>query len=464
MYRGLKARIILAFTTLLILSAISFTLAFNLGLDNLFQNYANLQQERRINQILSQVNSLYLPQSDSFNTQALEAVGNAALQNGLILHIETVNKEMDWDISTHRAKECQLMLEHREKNMHSRYPNFDGNYEQQVLDLTYQGKIVGTLTLGYYGPYAFDDIELELINSLNRLLVGIGIVLLIISAGFASYLAVNLIRPIRMVVGTAKKISCGNYGVQIDEQYKTREIAELVSTINEMSVQLQKKELQKRRLTADVAHELRTPLANLQSHMEAVIDEVWEPTPELFQGCCDEIKRLTSLVNRLKELTEYENNRVALEKQTFSVNHFFDTLLSAFSFTAMAKNIRFQVECEPTGAVCIADEEKIKQCMINLLSNAIRYTPIGGTVSLIFYENKSFFNFEVSDTGIGIPENDLSQIFERFYRVDSSRSQCTGGMGIGLSITKAIIDMHNGEITVRSVPNKGTTFCIMLPK
>jgi len=464
MRNTLVSKIVVSFAVLLLISIFSFIMVLNFGLDRLFENYASLQQEKKIQQIVSQVNALYLPASDNFNVEGLEVVGNAALQNGMILHVQTTNKELDWDISTHRAKECQLMLQHREKNMHSRYPNFEGSYEQIIVNLTYQGQVIGTMTLGYYGPFTFDDSELQLINSINRLVIGFGILLLAMAAILGSYLGVHLTRPIRIVVHTAQKIAHGNYGVQIQEQYKTKEISELIQTINDMSMQLKKKELQKRRLTADVAHELRTPLSNLQSHMEAVIDGIWEPTPELFQSCCDEIQRLTNIVNQLKELIEYEDNRVVLDKNIFYVNSFFDSLLSSFSFSAKNKNIHLKADCQPINAICVADEQRIKQCMINLISNAIRYTPEGGVVTLAYYTDEYFYRFEVSDTGAGIPKEDLPQIYERFYRVDESRNQRTGGMGIGLSITKAIIEMHGGIISTRSVPEKGTTFSFILPK
>ncbi|MDD4510074.1 MAG: HAMP domain-containing sensor histidine kinase [Oscillospiraceae bacterium] len=464
MKNTLKSKAVLSFAVLLILSSFSFAVVFNWGLDQLFQNYATLQQERRMQQIVTQINNLYIPDSNSFRTDGLEAVGNAALQNGMILHVQSINDEVDWDISSHRAKECQLMLQHRERNMHSRYPNFEGSYQQSVLDLTYQGQVVGTLTLGYYGPYTFDDIELQLINSLNRLLIGIGVILLLIAAIFGSYLAMHLTRPIHHVVNAAQKIARGDYQVKIQEHYKTKEISELITAINEMAEQLRTKELQKQRLTADVAHELRTPLCNLQSHMEAVIDEVWEPTPELFRGCCDEIQRLTNIVNQLKELTEYEDHRVVLDKSNFQVSSFFDSILSSFAFSAKEKKVRLIVDCQNFKSICLADEQRIKQCIINLVSNAIKYTENGGTVKMTFKEDADFYYYDVSDTGIGIPSQDIPQLFERFYRVDESRARKTGGMGIGLSITKAIIEMHGGAIWVNSVVGQGSVFSFKLPK
>ena len=462
--KSLRRKLVLSVSALLLLSIGALSLIFNYSIDGLFEEYAYYQQEQQVKQIVEQINAQYLPSVASYNMAGLEVIGNAALQSGIMVHVQTINKELDWDISTHKSQECQLMLQHTEENMHSRYPNFQGGLEQKEYDLFYQGVQVGYLTLGFYGPYSFNESELRLLNSLNGLIIGLGIVFLLAAIGLGSYIATRLTKPIRTVVKVTQKIAEGDYGTQITEQFHTSEVVTLIQAVNEMSVALRRKDQQKRQLTADVAHELRTPLSNLQSHMEAIIDEVWEPTPELFQSCHDEILRLTNIVNQLQELNQLEDGKIELNKSTFTVGELLDGLVRDFSMTAKEKGIVLMSDAPEPSANLSADLCRLKQCMINLIANAIHASADGGVIMLAHRSQKDADYLAVVDHGKGIPSEELPQIFERFYRVDKSRNQKTGGMGIGLSITKAIVEAHQGKIEVTSALGAGTTFTIILPK
>ncbi|MDD4510090.1 MAG: sensor histidine kinase, partial [Oscillospiraceae bacterium] len=172
--RKLRTQLTVLFTVLLTAALGLFALFFNGTLDKLFEGYANEQRNNQIQQIQQQINEQYDPLW-GYSVSGLEVIGNAALQNGLIIHVRTLGGELDWDISVHKTQECQLVLQHAKENMHSRYPTFNGAYVEQDYDLLYNGKQVGYLTVGYYGPYALNDAELNLINSLNRGLLLLGI-------------------------------------------------------------------------------------------------------------------------------------------------------------------------------------------------------------------------------------------------------------------------------------------------
>lgn len=462
--RSLRGKLIVSVSILLLFSTGALSIIFNYSIDGLFKEYAYYQQEQRVEQIIEQINAQYLPDSQSYNMDGLEVIGNAALQGGIFVHVQTINKELDWDISTHKAQECQLMLQHAEQNMHSRYPTFQGGLEQKNYDLFYQGVQVGYLTLGFYGPYSFNESELQLLNALNSLLIGLGAVFLLAAIGLGSYVAAHLTKPIRTVVKATGEIAKGGYGTQITERCNTSEVRALIESVNEMSMALQRKEQQKRRLTADVAHELRTPLSNLQSHMEAIIDEVWEPTPELFQSCHDEILRLTKIVGQLQELNQFEDGRIDLKKSEFTIGDLYESLLTDFYMAAKDKGITLSADVPNPSASLLADMHRIKQCMLNLIANALQASSQGGVIILSHRSEALADYLTVEDHGIGVPPEELPQIFERFYRVDQSRNQKTGGMGIGLSITKAIVEAHQGEIFAASSADAGTTFTIVLPK
>jgi len=275
-------------------------------------------------------------------------------------------------------------------------------------------------------------------------------------------MAKRLSTHISRVITTARMISKGYFDDRITETSTTRETAQLIETINNLAETLEKQEALRRRLTADVAHELRTPLATLQSHMEAMIDGIWEPDRERLKSCHEEIVRINRLVGDLEKLAHYESENLILIRTNFDISELIGRIIKNFEndFANKGIDIRFTGEKE----ILYADKDKISQVMVNLLSNALKYTSEGGKVEVRVKGSDETAEITVRDTGKGIPPEDLPHIFERFYRADKSRNRLTGGAGIGLTIAKAIIDAHKGNIQVRSKVDEGTEFVILLPK
>lgn len=458
----LKGKLVLTYTIISLVIVISLSVLFNMSIDKIFEQYALNQQKKQIEEIITQVNQQYLEEAGLYNIDGLAIISNAALQNGIMVHIRTTNNEIDWDIRQHKAQECQILLQHAETNMHSRYPNFQGGYAEDTYDLKYGNVLAGYLTIGYYGPYSLSDNELLLIRTLNRTLVMLGTIFLVIAVILGIIMAKRIAAPITSVIRTSKRIAEGNYGTQATESSATRETADLIDSINEMSQALAIKEQQKKQITADVAHELRTPLFNLQGHMEAMIDEVLEPSAERLQNCHAEILRLTRIVEQLQELNLLENKHTLLSKNHFDFSDLCASLFTDFEMAAKNKGVKLLKKIQIPAPV-YGDMYRIKQCMMNLISNSINYTAAGGYVSVEYEKSHRCVILRAHDNGAGIPQEDLPHIFERFYRVDKSRSHINGGMGIGLSITKAIIEAHGGTISVGSQFGSGTVFTISLP-
>lgn len=455
-----KLTISYAFVALSIIIAIS--VLFNIMLDKLFMQYALNKQEKQIERIVSQVNQIYNEKTGLYNQASLEIIANAALQNGLILHIKSPGSEVDWDIRQHNLDQCQIMLQHAENNMHSIYPDFKGKYSERNFDISGSNGAVGFINVGFYGPYSFNDEEIYLITTINKALIAIAIVALILAIGLGLYMARRLTIPISSVIKTAKEISKGKFGIQATSNSKSKEITELVTSINELSYELNKMEMLKRRLTSDVAHELRTPLSHLLSHTEAMIDGVWIPDRDRLQGFYDEIERITKIVNDLQRLANIEEEYIVLQKEWFNASDFLHSLYTIFQIDLDKKQIKLEFECSAKETI-YADKDRLKQVMINLISNAVKYSPVQGQIKIkIFSENDNFLIY-VTDNGCGIPPQDLPYIFERFYRADKSRTRITGGSGIGLAIAKALVLAHYGNITVASEIEKGTIFQIVLP-
>jgi signal transduction histidine kinase len=218
---------------------------------------------------------------------------------------------------------------------------------------------------------------------------------------------------------------------------------------------LREMDARQRRLSADVAHELRTPLTCLKGSMEALIDGVWEATPERLASCSEEIDRLDRLVSDISLLTDIEWEHVKLEKAEFDLAALLEATAGQFEGQAALKDIRFMLDTET--CTVFADYNRMKQVFVNIISNAVKYTEHGS----ITLKNRGR-EVVIADTGAGISPEDLPHIFERFYRADKSRDRASGGSGVGLTIAGALVKAHGGSIRAESAPGKGTVFFISI--
>ena len=257
-------------------------------------------------------------------------------------------------------------------------------------------------------------------------------------------------------------IKKGGYDQTLEYESSIVEIDNLINSINDLSKELYNMENMRKRLTSDISHELRTPLTSIQTHLEAMIDGIWEPSPERLNSVNEEVIRLSHLVNQLKNLAKYDNEKNKLEISEVDLKQLVKNIIYNNESYALEKNIKINSNLEEIRA--FIDKEKISQVIINLLSNAIRYTNNNGEIFIKLYEFEDFIKISVKDNGIGIPKESLDYIFERFYRVDKSRCRNTGGTGVGLTICKSIIDLHGGNIEVKSELNVGSEFIITIPK
>ncbi|MDR3284018.1 MAG: cell wall metabolism sensor histidine kinase WalK [Treponema sp.] len=216
-------------------------------------------------------------------------------------------------------------------------------------------------------------------------------------------------------------------------------------------VMLREVNRRQRQFNTDVAHELRTPLTSLRGTLEALLDGVWEPTPERLASCHEEIGRLTKLVEDLSLLTNIEWEYIKLNKTDFDLADLLKETASRFQAAALQKGLALELDVQ--SQAIRADYDRLGQVFSNILSNAIKYTDAGSVT--IRNAGKEVF---VADTGMGIPPDALPHIFERFYRSDGSRARSTGGSGIGLTIAAALVKAHGGAIHAESETGKGSVF------
>ena len=458
---SLRNRLSLSYIVIAMICVALISIIANLSLENQFRAYVKNNQEKSNNNIIRLVSQQY-NQGEGWNREVIQDIGINALENGMIISVSDTEGKVVWDATEYNNGMCEQMLIHMNLNMSSRYPNWKGEFTTAYYPVISGGKEVGRVEIGYYGPFYFTDTDLAFINALNLVFLAVGGVSLVLSLVFGYIMARSISTPISRVINTAEMISKGYYDDRSNEISDIQEIAQLTGTINNLAETLGNQEKLRKRLTADVAHELRTPLATLQSHIEAMLDGIWEADSKRLKSVHEEIMRLGRMVGDLEKLTRFESERITLDKTEFEVSELIRGILVNFEKEYINKSI--SVSMEDKEVRVIADRDKISQVIINLMSNALKFTGKGGQIRFRLWEDKGNAIMSISDTGVGIAAEHLTHIFERFYRADASRSRLTGGSGIGLTIAKAIVDAHKGNITVESEEGKGTVFTVSIPK
>lgn len=298
--------------------------------------------------------------------------------------------------------------------------------------------------------------------TINLIYLLAGVISMIFRYFLQKRVAGKFLRPILAIQGNAKLIENGEFTSVKDVGSDTIELDELSKSITNMAMRLEEQELLRKRLTSDISHELRTPLATVNSHLEAFIDGVWEPTTERLVLLQDEIRRLTNLIKDLGDLSYMESGEIRLTLKEANLTTFLTGLVENFEPLFISEGISLTAEVEEDVFI-LCDSDRLNQVFINIIANSLKYTNEGGYVRVLLKRSETFAEVTVCDNGIGIPKEDIPYVFERFYRSDLSRSRETGGKGIGLTVSKALVEAHGGRISIDSMPGEGTTVKITLP-
>lgn len=294
---------------------------------------------------------------------------------------------------------------------------------------------------------------------------------LLLAAGMSSLAAVlasivisrGIARPVSRMMAASRRIAEGHYSERVHVSGGD-ELAELGLHFNDMAAQLEQVEQRRRELIGDVAHELRTPLTAIKGSMEGLIDGILPATPGTFEQIHREAGRLNRLVDDLQELSRAEAGASALDLQSVNLSEIIQMVLRRMESQFRDEQIRLEVRLPSSPFRVSADPDRIEQVLTNLLSNALQYSRSGGTVWVEADPVDGMARVSVRDNGIGIPASHLAHIFDRFYRVDKSRSRLRGGSGIGLTIARQWVENHGGRIWAESDgEGKGSRFIFTLP-
>jgi len=281
------------------------------------------------------------------------------------------------------------------------------------------------------------------------------------AAALSFWLSRRVVRPLEQIEGVTRQFGAGHWSERVPPS-DILEIQHLATSFNRMAAELDNVEQRRRELVGDLTHELRTPLTVVRGYLEGLADGTVPPTPELYHRLAQETLRLQRLINDLQDLSKLEAGYLPIDLQSVDVVPLLSSLVQPFADQVCQEAISLQLHCPQTLPPVRADSERVRQILINLLSNALRYTEAGTiTVSAQAAEDRVILT--VADTGIGIAPDDLPHVFERFWRADRSRSRASGGTGVGLAICRRLVEVQGGEITVESELGQGSRFQFWLP-
>ena len=353
------------------------------------------------------------------------------------------------------------ILVHPEKGM------VGGHISQNLLPYGNALKLGDDKVVGYIYPDAYFNSRFWYLEQSfsHRVLVAIirGIVLTSI---FAMLLGVAIskmiVTPLKELISAISQMSKGDFNEQLPV-YSDDELGELSRSFNTMAEEIDNETTIRQQMFADISHELKTPLTVLATKLETSLERNKPLDTVDVAALYDEVIRLKSMVGEMQDLSRLEAKQTVLNKTLVDFKTFFSEFLVLIEAEAEDRKIDFQVNIAPAVAYCYADPYRLKQIVLNLVNNALRYTPEGGKVELKVESDENNFIIMVKDNGMGISPEDLPYIFQRFYRAEKSRERSRGGSGLGLAITKGFVEAHGGTISVESALGKGSTFVVKLP-
>jgi two-component system sensor histidine kinase BaeS len=331
-----------------------------------------------------------------------------------------------------------------------------------LTPLLNQGRIVGYL--GLLPRQIISDAPQQRFLREQKFALGLtaGVVVLLASA-LSLLLARRLVKPIQELTHATHQLAAGSFDVRVSATLRD-ELGQLARDFNSLALTLEQGELTRRQWVADISHELRTPLSILRGEIEALQDGIRQPTTEKISSLHSEVMHLVRLVDDLYQLSLSDVGALTYRKSELDLVSVLQETIMSFRKDFLSKNILLELNIPEDGGVSFfGDSERLHQLFSNLFDNSLKYTDSGGRLQVVLREDNSNVTIDFSDSAPNVPEAELDRLFERLYRVESSRNRLTGGAGLGLAICRNIVTAHNGSITAQSSPLGGLWIRIELP-
>lgn len=439
------------FILITMLSIAFVTIVANVGINIFFSDYIKVNRDKDDLRFVNYIEQGYIDYNE-LNSQFMMSLAHYAASEAVTVRLRDMNNNIVWNSVTFDEMRGIMGKIDNDNNITFRnYPFYNNGKQIGTVDVGRPKSIFSTLE---------DKQFLSTINFVFAIAFIFSIIIAILSS---SHLSKKFLKPIYQLKENAKLIEVGKYKKLKEVDTNTSELHDLSLSVKNLAEKLDYQEGLRKRMTSDIAHELRTPLATIQSHIEAFMDGIWKPDNEKLSVIHDEITRLAKLIKNLSDLAVVENDDIKLNRERLNLSKLLINITENFEPLFNTKNIRLQKDIQED-IEFNGDTDKLNQVVINILSNAYKYTNENGLVNLNLTKLKDKIQITVEDSGIGIPKEDIKNVFERFYRSDISRSRGTGGTGIGLTISKAIVEAHDGRIWIESEVEKGTKVIIEFEK
>ncbi len=330
------------------------------------------------------------------------------------------------------------------------------------ISITKDDKVIGVL-VPIPAPFQGRPREVEFIDRTNRILLYGALIGAVIALLLGIFLSRTLTRPIRELTRATHAVSEGDLSQQVPVR-SNDELGELAKAFNKMSSELSRSVNTRKQMTADIAHELRTPLSLILGHAEAVHDGVLPPSRENFEIIREEAERLEHLVNDLRILSLADAGELSINPQTVEPERLLQEVAAIYQYQTQRKNITLDLDITSPLSNIEVDPGRMTQVLTNILDNALRHTPEGGRILLSAKDTNDQVELAIEDSGPGLKAEDIDRIFDRFYRTDSSRQREDGGSGLGLAIARSIVQAHGGQLSAESEEGKGLKVIVRLPQ
>lgn len=454
MFRTLHSKLLFYFLFISLSGIIIVTFAIHFGFLGSFNHYLEQKRVDQIEIVLSSLEEEYRMYGQVSGETITNTIHHQAMTENIYYQFFDLNERLVFD-STFMG---QMMGRMRRNQMSGNSIDLSSK-EIKIIPVAFNGEELGELHVYY--PIEFVDLDSDFLKQFYSYLIGAVIFIVVLSLVISLIVSKKITSGLRQVIKATNELKRHNDGIKLESNGHVKEVQQLVDSFNELSHSLNTQKQLRKQFTNDLAHELRTPLATLQSQLEAFIDGIWEPTSERLKQGHDELMRLVRLVDDLEHLLAAENPQIQLHLTEINGGELLSSIYELCRTTFERKDIQFLLEVAEPNLAFIGDLDRMNQILTNVINNALKYTGESGKVTISTYKKDDNIIFKVEDTGQGISKEDLPHIFERFYRGEKSRDRRTGGVGIGLSIVKALVKAQNGQIKIISNVEEGTTVYII---
>lgn len=463
--RPYSTSLTLGFALTAIMTAVVLVVVLAMVWEGQFMAYTRQNMQSIADSTAASISEAYQQTGELDETAAAAAAGASSLSSDIVVQVVDADGNVLYDDTWARSTTLTPDAAEGTKPVPATVPTAqEALVTSQILDE--DGAVVGEVRLWAFGSEALltkSDASFRS-NSYGAIATAAAIAALL-ACVIGYFVSRGMAKPIQRITSTAKQIRNGDLTARTGVT-GADEIGQLGETFDDMATTIERDIKLEHRLTGDVAHELRTPLMAMQATVEAMQDGVLPADDEHLEVVASEVRRLSRLIDAMLKLSRLENGTTEVKVEKTDMVYLIKSLVSAQHqlFHERGLHLRFVDETAHGELYADVDPDLIREAIVNLMSNAMRYTNADGWVKVFLRQDRSDVLVGVQDTGIGIAKEDIPQTFSRFWRSDVSRERVSGGLGVGLAITKEIVDKHNGTILVESELGKGTTFTLRIPQ